>query len=421
MPGNFHAVPESVIASWPEPNYIDPVRRSWMPAFACTFLGVSTVLVAGRFYLRARNKAGAFGLDDLLIFTGWLFAVGLSTAACIGAERYGLDVHTWDVRLGWFSDAALIGWIAQVLMLISTCATKASVLLFYRRMVKDTGRWKYAIWTALAFTGCYFVGILLGYCLMCRPLDAYWLSYDFTYNKPYTCVDGDAISLCVGILSVVSDLYAVILPFIILRHYDLDVPRRQRVGLNIVFSLSIMVAGAGIARTYYLWEINHTYDTSWTGFDLFVWSLIECHLAIICACAPSLRAFFRRYLSEPFNRNFRSSSYARYGGNTKDSHLSTTVRNSQTPAGQDEPTGVHHERSGTKSPVYQFQRPFITSDASTRTRSSETVPRIKSGDGYEAFAMQPIGSHTYDRRDTFDSTRHDYADPGRRHDVDNAV
>ena len=58
------------------------------------------------------------------------------------------------------------------------------------------------------------------------------------------------------------------------------------------------VAGAGVGRTYYLWAINHSYDTSWTGFNLFAWSMVECQLGMICACAPSLRAFFRHYFRE---------------------------------------------------------------------------------------------------------------------------
>ena len=76
MPGNFHAVPEAVLATWPKPNYIDPVRRPWLPAVAMTLLGVSTVLISGRFYLRARRQAGDFGLDDLFIFVGWFVSVG---------------------------------------------------------------------------------------------------------------------------------------------------------------------------------------------------------------------------------------------------------------------------------------------------------------------------------------------------------
>lgn len=67
------------------------------------------------------------------------------------------------------------------------------------------------------------------------------------------------------------------------------------------------VAGAGIGRTYYLIKLGITYDTSWTGFDLLVWTIIELHLGIICACAPSLRAFFRRYLSHMFSQSYLSS------------------------------------------------------------------------------------------------------------------
>jgi hypothetical protein len=72
MPGNFANVPPSVVATWPAPNYIDPVERTWMPALAGTLVGVSTVLISGRFYLRARSLAGSFGYDDLFIFVSLL-------------------------------------------------------------------------------------------------------------------------------------------------------------------------------------------------------------------------------------------------------------------------------------------------------------------------------------------------------------
>lgn len=352
-----------------------------MPAFAGVLLAVSTVLVAGRFYLRARKEAGPFGLDDLLIAIGWLFAVGETALAIVDAGNYGLSRHTWDVPVEWFSGAAMYGWIAQVFMLTSTCATKCSVLLFYRRMVKDTGQWVYAIWAALAFTAAYFLAILVAYSLICQPLNSYWLSYDFSYHKPYKCIDGNVFSLCVGILSVISDLYAVGLPYIILRHYNLDVPRRQRIGLNIIFALGLLVAGAGVARTYQLWKINHTYDTSWAGFDLFVWSLVECHLAIICACAPSLRAFLRRYFGEAFNRTFNSRSYERSGQGSKKSHITTTTqRNSQMPQEQQvKGTSTVNERGVGQPYGEEVKRgAAIGSDVFARTGSSDTVPAIHS-------------------------------------------
>ena len=169
-------------------------------------------------------------------------SIGFTATAVIDSTRNGLDVHTWDVRFDQYVPAAMVGWIAQVLFLISTCATKTSVLLFYRRMVKDaySRKWLYAIWAALFGLFAYFVAVLFTYCFICQPLSAYWESYDFNYNKTYTCINGDILSPLVGVLSIISDLYAVLLPSVMLRHYNLDVPKRQKIGLNIIFALGLM-------------------------------------------------------------------------------------------------------------------------------------------------------------------------------------
>lgn len=94
--------------SWPPANYINPVRRTWLPAFAIAWQALSTLLLAGRFYLRARKQAGSFGLDDLLIFFGWLFSVGVTTGVCFGSMRYGLDRHTWDLHITMYAGLALV-------------------------------------------------------------------------------------------------------------------------------------------------------------------------------------------------------------------------------------------------------------------------------------------------------------------------
>jgi len=75
-----------------------------------------------------------------------------------------------------------------------------------------------------------------------------------------------------------------------------------------MLNLDDSVAACGIARTYYLYALNHTYDTSWTGFNLFVWSLLECHLAIIFACAPALKAFVGKFMGAKVRYWYRSRS-----------------------------------------------------------------------------------------------------------------
>ncbi|GAB7336224.1 hypothetical protein MBLNU13_g08991t2 [Cladosporium sp. NU13] len=311
--GNIQEIPPEVLKSWPRPNYVDPVRRDWMPAFALVWQIASTILVWGRFYLRVRRLAGPFGYDDAFMLIAWLSSVAFTACAWYTTTYLGVDRHTWDVPVTSFSEAAKIAWILQVLMLFASGATKASVLLFYRRLVTGTlaRRWKLAIYFALAFHAAYLIGLTLGYVLICRPLEAYWMSYDYNWHKEFTCASADAINPVIGVLSILSDIYAVALPFIILHYYTLDVPRAQKIGLNIIFALGLLVAGAGVGRTYYLIKLGNTYDTSWTGFDLLVWTIIEMQLGIICACAPSLRAFFRRYLSDRIRMSLTRSYQSR--------------------------------------------------------------------------------------------------------------
>jgi len=77
------------------------------------------------------------------------------------------------------------------------------------------------------------------------------------------------------------------------------------------------VAGTGIARTYHLTRLGLVYDTSWEGFSLFAWSIVELQLSIICACTPSMRAFFRRYLVDSVNRYRSNGSRTRGRGDVK--------------------------------------------------------------------------------------------------------
>jgi hypothetical protein len=65
MSGNLHRLDPSVYLTWPPPNYIDPVRRSWMPAYAGTLQAASSIAVILRLWLRARKQAGPLGLDDV--------------------------------------------------------------------------------------------------------------------------------------------------------------------------------------------------------------------------------------------------------------------------------------------------------------------------------------------------------------------
>jgi len=193
----------------------------------------------------------------------------------------------------------MCAWAAQVTFLISTGCTKCSILLFYRRLQKGTFNklWQYCIYAAIAFTVAYVLGFILVLVFSCSPTEANWKSANPNYRRKYSCVDTRWENLISGTLSVVSDAYAVLLPCLMLRNFD--VSKRQKIALNIIFSLGLIVVAAGAVRTYYFDHLWHTYDLTYAGFDVLIWAQLELQLSLICASAPALRVFFRRYLANP--------------------------------------------------------------------------------------------------------------------------
>lgn len=75
----------------------------------------------------------------------------------------------------------------------------------------------------------------------CIPTQAKWLVFDPFYTGKYHCIDRRievGISTLSGACSVLSDLYSVILPAALLS--KLQVPRRQKIGLYLIFGLGFL-------------------------------------------------------------------------------------------------------------------------------------------------------------------------------------
>lgn len=59
-----HLSPED-ISKWPTPNYENPDRLTWMPAYSSIWFIAATLLFGMRCWLRVRGHAGRLGLDDV--------------------------------------------------------------------------------------------------------------------------------------------------------------------------------------------------------------------------------------------------------------------------------------------------------------------------------------------------------------------
>lgn len=193
-----------------------------------------------------------------------------------------------------------------------------------------------------------------------------------------------------GALSVFSDFYAVVLPMAMMRHFEMD--RRKKIALNFVFSLSFLVVGAGIARTYYFTKLGRAYDVTWVAFDVLVWTQLEVQIAIICACAPVLRVLVREYMKDPMSRAFntfdRSDARSRADNNSRLSNPSGIV--SYTAQKQDSRDSQDWEGTGDKNLIRHSVKPSldtVVESVPSTAPSERNVGQGKTVVDIEAYAM----------------------------------
>lgn len=127
--------PAAVMASWPTPNYVDPVTRGHgvlIVNIVCISLAfVVTIL---RLYTRLRITSTA-GIDDILIIIGLVFAIAMVAVTSLATENWGFNRHIWDIPVTWFPTIEKLNLTFQIMFSWSSGFTKISLLWFCRRLL----------------------------------------------------------------------------------------------------------------------------------------------------------------------------------------------------------------------------------------------------------------------------------------------
>ncbi|KAK1569563.1 uncharacterized protein LY79DRAFT_594815 [Colletotrichum navitas] len=126
-----------------------------------------------------------------------------------------------------------------------------------------------------------------GHCCHLRLCIPAWHYWDlFVENRK--CLDEWPPLAAQSVSTVVIDVIVYIIPIPTL--FRLKLPAAQRLVLMFLFSLGTVVVVAGAMRTYWIHHVEkETYDVTWEGFELWIWTALEANLAVVCGCVPVLR------------------------------------------------------------------------------------------------------------------------------------
>lgn len=81
-------------------------------------------------------------------------------------------------------------------------------------------------------------------------------------------------------------IYALPIPTL----FTLSLPWTQRIGLVVLFSVGGLIVVASSFRAYWVhYTLFRTYDATWEGYQIWVWTAIETNVGVICGCIPALK------------------------------------------------------------------------------------------------------------------------------------
>ncbi|PYH65352.1 uncharacterized protein BO88DRAFT_446217 [Aspergillus vadensis CBS 113365] len=282
--------PAEVLATWPTPNYVDPVTRG--PAVNIVnivLLSIAFIVTVLRLYARFKITCTP-GLDDFFIVIAFAIAVGMCACTSLATERWGANRHVWDVPLSWLPVVTKYNLGFQITFSLSCSITKLSVLWFCKRLIGTGSKGLYRIYNIVVIVSFIFVALccivfLLVSIFQCSPIHAFW---DLEPMYPHHCVNYGAAVFSASVVNIFTDFLCTLVPMPLI--WNLKLPARQRMAVISIFGLGIFVNVAGTVRTVYVWKsMMASYDTTWMGWPILVAGSVEINLALICASAPALR------------------------------------------------------------------------------------------------------------------------------------
>ncbi|KAK0663838.1 hypothetical protein DIS24_g1009 [Lasiodiplodia hormozganensis] len=175
-------------------------------------------------------------------------------------------------------------WVSTWVYVISLGLSKLSILAQYLRIFV-TVRTVRAIWACIIFVIAYTLQSLIVGIFSCNPPRKFW---DPTLQEG-SCINYTLYYYVAAALNILTDLAIILVPVPALRH--LNVSRTKRIGVMLLFSVGGFGCIVSIIRLWTLYSLDLAVrrgDSTYANASPALWSSIEIHVCIICACLPSL-------------------------------------------------------------------------------------------------------------------------------------
>ncbi|KAI5817779.1 major facilitator superfamily domain-containing protein [Pyronema omphalodes] len=191
---------------------------------------------------------------------------------------------------------------------------KVSVLLYYQRLFRDYKTLKRLSWCIMfvIVVGAFVLTMLVLF--QCHPFHIVLVAHQQRINPGHwKCLDVVRLVYAAAPLQIITDFAVILLPMPILS--GLQLPRKQKATLMLIFGAGGFVAVLQVVRAYYFQIASQAPNFAWPDAISFLWAEITVFVGVLAASTPMLKPLIR-YL--PWRCGCIMDGYKSVGPNASD-------------------------------------------------------------------------------------------------------
>ncbi|KAL8992694.1 MAG: hypothetical protein Q9169_006908 [Polycauliona sp. 2 TL-2023] len=182
--------------------------------------------------------------------------------------------------------------VSGYLYVVAMTLAKASLLIFLYRIFHVDRWFRIAAWILGAILAIWSTVTVFLSIFACKPIRASW-NFELMFDPETKCYpkSWDTKNIY-GFCNILSDFALIVMPLPLVWRMQMD--RKKKIGLVLVFASGVFILGVAIARQYTLYNPAGHGDDNRDLVPTKIWMTIETNLAIIIACLPALTPLFKR-------------------------------------------------------------------------------------------------------------------------------
>ncbi|EEQ32309.1 uncharacterized protein MCYG_05128 [Microsporum canis CBS 113480] len=213
------------------------------------------------------------------------FSIRMATKIMHLGGNWGLDDYTIMVAYVFYA------YVLAYKALISLA--KISVGLFLLRIFQST-TFRYATYVIIGINTAIAITWILVDAFHCVPIHLSWTAWKM--EETGRCINFMTATYINGFVNITVDAIMVSMP--VYEVVKLKLSHRKKVGVALMFGMGLLVTTIGIVRVIVLFQHDPSKNPTYEMAPLNYWSMIECQIAVVCACLPATRALLIHYAPE---------------------------------------------------------------------------------------------------------------------------